>query len=177
MDAKTVWVAWQDPTERRWRPVGRLWRESGSYRFGYTIGATECYQSTANSSGATGLLHALGSNSVADNDVTLVASLLPLNSFGYFLTSRSAGLATMPGGSQGDLCLGGNIGRFSAPSQIRNTGALGRFSLAIDLASLPTPTGPVAALPGETWFFQAWHRDANPALTSNFTDAVEVLLQ
>ena len=24
------------------------------------------------------------------------------------------------------------------------------------------------------WYFQLWHRDANPTLTSNFTDAVAV---
>jgi hypothetical protein len=32
----------------------------------------------------------------------------------------------------------------------------------------------MTAIPGETWYFQAWHRDANPTLTSNFTDAVSI---
>ena len=47
MAARTVWVAWQDPTERSWRPVGRLWREDGAYRFGYTVGASESPSFTA----------------------------------------------------------------------------------------------------------------------------------
>ncbi len=41
MNAKTIWVAWQDPIERRWLPVGRLSRDMGIYRFVYTQGALE----------------------------------------------------------------------------------------------------------------------------------------
>ncbi|MCP3913994.1 MAG: hypothetical protein GY711_00380, partial [bacterium] len=37
------------------------------------------------------------------------------------------------------------------------------------------PTAPASAiLPGETWNFQAWHRDHTPGLTSNFTEAMSV---
>jgi hypothetical protein len=46
--------------------------------------------------------------------------------------------------------------------------------MAIDLLSMPTPTGFAPALPGETWNFQAWYRDSNPEPTSNFTGAVGV---
>ena len=35
----------------------------------------------------------------------------------------------------------------------------------------------VAAAAGDTWMFQAWHRDATPAPTSNFTDAIALLLR
>ena len=36
-------------------------------------------------------------------------------------------------------------------------------------------TGLVAVVPGQTWFFQAWHRDTVAGQsTSNFTDAVEM---
>ena len=31
-----------------------------------------------------------------------------------------------------------------------------------------------AILPGETWYFQAWFRDKNPAATSNFSDAIAI---
>lgn len=41
MSAKTIWVAWQDPRDRKWLPVGRLSREDGVYRFLYTQGALE----------------------------------------------------------------------------------------------------------------------------------------
>jgi hypothetical protein len=30
---------------------------------------------------------------------------------------------------------------------------------------------------GETWSFQAWFRDVNPGVTSNFTDGVAVTLR
>jgi hypothetical protein len=78
-----------------------------------------------------------------------------------------------PGGSTGNLCLGGSIGRYTGPGQVQNSGALGTFSLAIDLTDMPTPTGGVPALVGQTWNFQAWFRDAILGLpTSNFTDAL-----
>ena len=35
-------------------------------------------------------------------------------------------------------------------------------------------SGTVAAMPGETWHFQAWHRDRNPLPTTNYTDAVSI---
>ncbi|MCP4035984.1 MAG: hypothetical protein GY733_03545 [bacterium] len=34
-----------------------------------------------------------------------------------------------------------------------------------------------AVQPGDTWNFQCWYRDNNPGPTSNFTDAVTVVLQ
>src|SRR2546427_8277833 len=36
---KTVFIAWQDPDDRRWVPVGRLSFVDNSYRFVYTQGA------------------------------------------------------------------------------------------------------------------------------------------
>lgn len=80
----------------------------------------------------------------------------------------------MAGGSQGTLCLGGAVGRLNAPGQAQNGGSCGLFDLTLDLAMMPQPTGFVSVLPGETWTFQCWHRDANPGLTSNFSNAVSV---
>ena len=56
-----------------------------------------------------------------------------------------------------------------------NSGATGAFSLQLDLTSVPTPAGPVAVQPGETWYWQAWFRDNNPTPTSNFTDGIAIL--
>lgn len=36
---RALYIAWQDPDDRRWRPVGRLTYEDGVYRFVYTKGA------------------------------------------------------------------------------------------------------------------------------------------
>jgi len=74
------------------------------------------------------------------------------------------------------LCLGGNIGRFVGPGQVLDSGADGRFELDLDLSALPQPSGSVAAMAGQSWSFQAWHRDTQPSgqATSNFTEGVEL---
>ncbi|MGD2019277.1 MAG: hypothetical protein PVJ89_14240, partial [Planctomycetota bacterium] len=130
-----------------------------------------------NSTGASGVIRGLGSASVSTNQLSMEASNLPTSSFGFFLTSQQQSLIPMPGGSQGNLCLGGAIGRYVGPGQILNSGASGSFTLPIDLTQIPQPTGFVTGAVGEAWNFQAWHRDsAGGTATSNFTDGVEVTL-
>ena len=46
-----------------------------------------------------------------------------------------------------------------------------------DLAALPTAMGSVSAAVGEFWTFQAWHRDVNPTVVSNFTDGARVMFE
>ncbi|MEM6674156.1 MAG: hypothetical protein AAF726_15025 [Planctomycetota bacterium] len=140
-----------------------------------TIGTNYCGPAPTNSSGGPATITASGSASVAMNALTLRASGLPTQSFGYFLASRSSGFVVGPGGSQGNLCLGGSVGRFD--TMIQNSGAAGEFEIPVDLNAIPQPNGPVAAMPGETWYFQAWFRDANPSVTSNFTDGLEILME
>lgn len=130
--------------------------------------------SNPNSTGLPGTLSATGSDVVADDDLTLHASQLPANQFGFLIASQTQGFVSNPGGSQGDLCLGGQILRFS--SQTQSSGAAGEFSVEVDLTFFPPPYGgPV--LPGQTWNFQAWYRDVNPMPTSNFTDGRSVLFK
>jgi hypothetical protein len=139
------------------------------------IGTSYCGPAVANSTGASATMLATGSIDVTDNDVTLTAAGLPTGSFGYFLTSRTQGLLQQPGGSQGVFCLGGAIGSFFGPGQVKNAGALGAFELAIDLTQIPQPAGAVAVVSGETWSFQCWYRDSvSGAATSNFTDGCAV---
>ena len=99
------------------------------------------------------------------------------NAFGYFLVAPQVGLTggVTPPGSVGVLCLAGSIGRFA--NAVLNTGASGTFSLQLDPTAIPQPTGTVAAVAGQLWFFQAWHRDVRPGggpPTSNFTNAAGV---
>ncbi|MEM8709778.1 MAG: hypothetical protein AAGG01_02405 [Planctomycetota bacterium] len=95
---------------------------------------------------------------------------MPPNVFGYLLCSRSTGDVNMPAGSQGRLCLGGSIGRYTA--QIGASGAAGAFNTTIRPSLIPQPTSLVVAQPGETWNFQVWHRDAiGGTATSNFSNA------
>ncbi|MEM1448148.1 MAG: hypothetical protein AAF957_26520 [Planctomycetota bacterium] len=142
-----------------------------------TLGDNYC-MANPNSTGATGDISAVGSPVAASNDVTLNASSLPNNAFGFFLTSQTQAFTMNPGGSSGNLCLGGQIGRYVGPGQIQNTGMAGEFSLVLDLTQTPQPTGFVSIQAGETWNFTAWHRDTSgTGATSNFTDGLEITFQ
>lgn len=142
---------------------------------GNPIGDSYCGPANLNSSGKSGVIAAVGSDIVFENDVLLRASELPANQFGYFLNSMTFGFVVGPGGSQGNLCLGGAIGRYN--NDVASTGAVGKLSLQLDLTETPTPGGSVAILAGETWRFQCWFRDQNPIQTSNFTDGVVITFQ
>ena len=130
--------------------------------------------SPANSTGAPAAFTASGSSAIPFNRLDFRCESLPQFAFGHFLCSAIQDFVPNPGGSQGNLCLGGSIGRFVGPGQIQNSGSSGVISLTVDLGSLPQPLGSVSALPGETWSFQAWFRDANPNTTSNFSNGVAV---
>jgi hypothetical protein len=139
-----------------------------------SIGTNYC-TANPNSTGQTGDMSASGSASVAANNLTIEASDLPMNAFGYFLTSATQANTPNPGGSLGVLCLGGNIGRYTGPGQIQNTGASDSFDLLLDLTQTPTPTGFISVLAGDVRSFQAWHRDSvGGTAVSNFTDGLEV---
>ncbi|MEZ6015885.1 MAG: VCBS repeat-containing protein [Planctomycetota bacterium] len=136
-----------------------------------TVGQSFC-SSLPNSTGRVAGLTVAGSSSAAVNHTTLNASELPHFAFGFFIGSLQAAPTPFAGVNDGLLCLAGSVGRYSRPHEIRNSGALGRISLTLDLQDTPTPTGAVAVTAGQTWYYQAWYRDANPGPTSNFTDGV-----
>lgn len=142
------------------------------------LGGNYCAANT-NSTGRRGSLRVSGSNHRAFNDLVLEATLLPLNATCFFLTSASQGFVANAGASAGNLCLGGAIGRYVGPGQVKNTGSAGQASLRLDLGQHPTATGLVSVSAGQTWNFQAWHRDTTSGgvLTSNFTDAATVVFQ
>ncbi|MCP3916324.1 MAG: hypothetical protein GY711_12275 [bacterium] len=126
-----------------------------------------CGPAVPNSSGAPATIDFLGSAEVSAGTAILFAADLPTGRFGYFLAGQTSGFA-MPVGSVGYVCLAGNIGRFNDACQIV-TGPRG--SLLLDLAAIPVnPTQ--AVVPGETWNFQCWFRDAGS--TNNFTNGVAV---
>ncbi len=143
----------------------------GAFLIELPLGERYCSPAVQNSTGQSGVIEAYGSPVAGGNPLRLEATQLPPNQFGFFLLSQTQGFLSGPGGSQGDLCLGGSIGRFM--SQVQNSGSAGAFGIDVDTTSLPT-SPPSAAQPGETWNFQGWHRDKNPMSTSNFTDAVGI---
>jgi hypothetical protein len=142
-----------------------------------------CAPGAPNSTGQAGTVVASGSTQVIDDDLTLEARQLPPGSFAFFITSRTVvPPVSMPGGSQGFLCLGGSVGRFQ--SQVGPVSAAGVYRISTDvsagsqrfsLSSFPQPNGTVPVMAGETWSFQCWHRDvAGGAATSNFSAGVSL---
>ncbi|MEM6672724.1 MAG: hypothetical protein AAF726_07755 [Planctomycetota bacterium] len=141
---------------------------------GAGIGSNYC-TANPNSSGAIGLMRAWGSTSVTSNSVTLRAEDLPRGSAAFFLNSRNQGFVPLAGGSEGNLCLGGDVGRHD--DDILNAGIEGTIELTIDLDALPQPTGFVRATAGQTWRFQAWYRDlVGGSVTSNLTNGIRITL-
>lgn len=140
-----------------------------------TLGTNYCGPAVPNSAGTSGVMSLTGSDLVAVNELRLAAHGLPEERFGYFLVSQTQGFVSGPGGSQGNLCLGGNLGRYT--SLVGSTGAGTFLHIPVDLQSIPLGTGAVMATPGETWNFSCWYRDVNPGNTSNFADGISVFLQ
>ncbi len=144
---------------------------------GGNVGSAYC-TANQNSTGAIANTTGSGSDVAADNNLTLSTSSLPANSFAFYLASTTQGFAANPGGSQGNLCLSGSIGRYVGPGQIQQANPAGTISLVLDLTQIPQPTGFVTAISGDTWNFQAWYRDAvGGSATSNFTDGLSVTFQ
>ncbi len=140
-------------------------------------GAVYCSPAVTNSTGMPAVIEGRGSAVIANDDFRLLVSQVPSNTAGFFLTSRTAGLLPQPGGSQGNLCLAGSIGR-GVGGQVHSSGIFGSFATSVDLLALPQPTGAVTAVAGETWHFQAWFRDSvGGQVTSNFTDGWAVTWQ
>lgn len=132
-------------------------------------GTVYCDPSNLNSTGLPGLLEAHGSTLAANNNIILHALQLPNNQFGYPLMSASQ--ASVPV-SNGILCLGGQISRFT--SNVFSSGGIGDSGLIfMDLANLPNPPGG-SVMPGDTWNFQVWYRDSGG---SNFTNGLSITFQ
>ncbi|MEL6716639.1 MAG: hypothetical protein AAFP86_22870, partial [Planctomycetota bacterium] len=136
------------------------------------LGSLACPGADPNSTGQLGVLHAVGSDNVLEDRIVLVASDLPRFQTTIFLASLSIAPTPTPlGFGSGLLCLGVPVRRFGV---VRFSDILGNAALELELDALPGTIGPVAAVAGETWSFQAWHRDG---LTANLTSAVSVLLR
>lgn len=145
--------------------------------FGGGSGALNyCGPNTANSTGLPGIMVADGSAVVSAGDLSLSATQLPAGQTTLFLASRMQGFQANPALSFGNLCLGGNIGRFNA--EVTTSNASGVATLIPNLSAIPEGTGLTAVQPGDTWNFQGWHRDnffGNPV--SNFTDGISVTFE
>ncbi|QDV09042.1 Lactonase, 7-bladed beta-propeller [Planctomycetes bacterium Poly30] len=139
------------------------------------VPTNECGPAIPNSTGASATIELRGTYLAGGLPLTLRASNLPLLSFGYFLHSNTPGFTANPAGSQGNLCLAGTIGRFNTLAM--NSGLAGVIQIDVNTQNLPSVPTSVAIQPGDSWSFQLWYRDANPTVTSNFTDRVTVTFE
>jgi hypothetical protein len=129
-----------------------------------------------NSTGFSGHLAATGSSIVANGSLALEVTCCPPFGFGLVVTTSSNGnpIQSVAVG-EGTLCIANSqLGRFPA---VMLDGA-GAATQPVDLAAIPTNLAPAAALPGDTYYFQFWHRDAvGGVATSNLTSAIAVLFE
>lgn len=166
-DRGQLWTSFRDNSD----PAQWVTRVSRAV-IGNYLGALICEAPVPNSLGRTGALLMAGSAVAADDNLTLIATGLPVGVPMMFLNGDSTGSAPAAGGSLGTLCLGGGIGRYDRPGEIRFSDDLGVAALRTTLPSTPRPTGTTAALAGQVLYFQAWYRDtAGGVSVSNFTGA------
>ena len=138
------------------------------------IGTNYC-AANANSTGSSASMSATGSVVVGLDTLVLQTDNLPAGSVGYYLASMDQGFSANPGGSAGNLCLGGTVGR-GMGDQVYSTGS-GTIVAPMGLDLPFNLTGRVAV--NETWNFQLWFRDIDNAggSSSNFSDGYSILFQ
>jgi hypothetical protein len=142
-----------------------------------TTNALQYCTSAPNSTGDYGFIALYGDNLLTSSKM-LVATSLPANTVGFFITGNGFTVLNNPGGSVGNLCVAGGsvLGRYS--SSAGSTGSQGFLTLNINPLALAAPMGTVAATTGSFWQFQCWHRDSSGGLpVSNFTNAVSIRFQ
>ena len=128
-----------------------------------------------NSTGNAGRIRLFGDGAASGDDVVLFADRLPPFQTTLFLNSRSTGSMPMLGGGEGTLCLGGSVNRYVGPGELTPATPLGEAWLRLSLPNTPDGSAVSPVLAGETWYYQAWHRDVvGGAQTTNLTDAVAV---
>ncbi|MEM9381395.1 MAG: hypothetical protein AAGB93_15685 [Planctomycetota bacterium] len=140
------------------------------------IGTPYCI-TELNSTGSSALLCATGSTLLSSNNATLHCTNLPTNTFVFFIASQDRDFVPAAGGGNGNLCLGGSIGR-GVGGEIYNSGPSGTASAPVDWNAIPQPMGPVAGNVGETWQVQAWFRDSDMGMTtSNLSNGLSLTIE
>lgn len=124
-----------------------------------------CFPAEVNSTGLPGVLDALGSPVILENDLTLQACQLPPGELAMLLASPSQGGAWGLLGGGGALCVGAPFGRSGSTSGLVD--GSGVLELELDLHGLPGFAGRVPAQPGETWTFQVLYLDEGRRLLTH----------
>lgn len=138
------------------------------------LGNDECPGIT-NSTGAPGELFAIGLPEASENRLLLSIRNLPPQHFYLPLVSPDAGLIVNPGGSDGNLCLSGDIGRVFDATGL--TTLWGEGTALIDLSQIPGPNGTSSVIAGDTRRFQVWYRDGGATNGTNLTNSIAITFQ
>ena len=172
--------AWRDALLASHEEVGsdqyiqgaRLYAQGTDPAAGYQY----CY-GEANSTGERALIYAWGNNSTTGIK-EIRTERLPTNQFCYLLSGSAVGYVPNPGGSDGDLCLGGVLGRYNVGSEIGFTGPSGHFVFDVHPAAIRQAGGNTVGMAGQTWYFQTWFRDSAAGVGhSNFSNGVAIPLE
>ena len=140
----------------------------GPFWIGQGMGSPYC-AGNPNSTTQVAVLEATGQICLADKELSLHAYDAPKSQFGHFMMSQTQAFVPFFGGSDGNLCIGAPIYRFS--KYILNTGSGGEVTFQVPFTNLPS--GAVIGH-GSTWNFQFWFRDKTTKLTSNTTNGLMV---
>ena len=115
-------------------------------------------------------------NVLSQGPILVCLAFGPPNQFAYLLIGNNNGIVNQPPGAKGDLCIigGSCLGRYAA--DIGQTNGAGKFCTDIENSlsgganyGIPTCGGNIQ--PGETWYFQYWHRQPM-GQPSTFSQAV-----
>ena len=149
------------------------------YQLGGPVEGAICYGEphSASQSGARLFAGSPSDFLTSQNDTSLLAIGLPRGA-GIFLTGTTVDSTPMMGGSQGTLCIGASgLGRYAGNVLFNDPNTFAEsVSMTIDNTAIPQNATTVAAVPGDTFYFQYWFRDSLPSgsATSNLSDAVAV---
>jgi hypothetical protein len=135
------------------------------------LGSEEC-PGVSNTTGDAGQLFAIGRPEASANRVLLSIRKLPPQTFYLPIVSPDAGLIVNPGGSDGNLCLSGAIGRILDSTGLSTV--WGEGTAPINLSQIPGPGGFSNVSAGDTWRFQVWYRDGGSSSTSNLTNSIAI---
>ncbi len=121
-----------------------------------------------NSEGAGAQLSAIGSPSIAADELRLVVQRVPPGTAGiaFYGPSRTS----VPLGN-GLLCVGGSLSRLPIPGLAN---AVTAMILPLDFTSAPLGSGPSTVTAGSTWGIQVWYRDVGTGAGTNTTNALEI---
>lgn len=140
-----------------------------------TTGTSYCV-AAPNSTGTAAVTEVYSPGVVSSQHLLVATRDLPPGQPCLMMASLAPGWVGGFLGSEGNLCLLGNVASFQ--SQLAWAGPDGRVLQDLDLTAFPTRPLPTAVQPGDQWHFQAWYRDqGRSGPTTNFSQPIALLMQ